>query len=114
MNKYKCDKVIFDIRKRTLVIIGIVYKSRHLLLHTMSITGHSGAVCGALLSPGFGRSKVNKKYYWFGEKRGRRQQEGVNVYSSGDLYNWKFQGLALASVEDTTSDADSNLRDFKK
>jgi len=47
---------------------------------------------------------ANKKYYWFGEKRGRRQQEGVNVYSSGDLYNWKFEGLALASVEDTTSD----------
>jgi beta-galactosidase len=47
---------------------------------------------------------ANNKYYWFGEKRGRREQEGVNVYSSNDLYNWKFEGLALAPAEDTTSD----------
>ncbi|WP_207425863.1 glycoside hydrolase family 43 protein [Pedobacter sp. SYSU D00535] len=38
----------------------------------------------------------NKKYYWFGEKRGRGASEGVNVYSSSDLYNWTFEGLALA------------------
>ena len=42
------------------------------------------------------------KYYWFGEKRGRRASEGVNVYSSTDLYNWKFENLALAP-----NDADS-------
>ncbi|RYF90437.1 MAG: beta-glucanase [Chitinophagaceae bacterium] len=47
---------------------------------------------------------ANNRYYWYGEKRGRRQQEGVNVYSSSDLYNWKFEGLALAPVTDTTSD----------
>src|SRR5919205_610860 len=28
-------------------------------------------------------------YYWFGEKRGLHKSEGVNVYSSKDLYNWK-------------------------
>ncbi len=45
------------------------------------------------------------RYYWFGEKRGAHAQEGVNVYSSKDLYNWKFENLALAPVEnDTTSD----------
>ncbi|WP_165958218.1 glycoside hydrolase family 43 protein [Segetibacter sp. 3557_3] len=48
---------------------------------------------------------ANKKYYWFGEKRGRSAQAGVNVYSSQDLYNWKPEGLALAANEtDTTSD----------
>ena len=47
---------------------------------------------------------ANSRYYWFGEKRGRSVQEGVNVYSSADLYNWKFEGLALAPDEDTTSD----------
>ena len=48
---------------------------------------------------------ANNKYYWFGEKRGRSAQEGVNVYSSGDLYNWKFEGLALATnTTDTASD----------
>lgn len=53
---------------------------------------------------GGGLLYFNKKYYWFGEKRGRRAQEGVNVYSSPDLYNWKFEGLALGQSDDTTSD----------
>lgn len=45
------------------------------------------------------------KYYWFGEKRGQKASEGVNVYSSVDLYNWKFEGLALApNYTDTTND----------
>ncbi len=48
---------------------------------------------------------ADKKYYWFGEKRGRRTSEGVNVYSSTDLYNWKFENLALAPDDiDSTSD----------
>jgi beta-galactosidase len=47
----------------------------------------------------------NNKYYWFGEKRGKAEQEGVNVYSSTDLYNWKFEGLALSPNDtDATSD----------
>jgi unsaturated chondroitin disaccharide hydrolase len=44
------------------------------------------------------------KYYWFGEKRGRTASEGVSVYSSEDLYNWKSEGLALALQADTTSE----------
>ncbi|MBO9661105.1 MAG: family 43 glycosylhydrolase [Chitinophagaceae bacterium] len=46
----------------------------------------------------------NGKYYWFGEKRGRHASEGVNVYSSKDLYNWQYESLALAQDKDTTSD----------
>jgi beta-galactosidase len=47
----------------------------------------------------------NHKYYWFGEKRGRRASEGINVYSSIDLYNWKFESLALAPNDvDSTND----------
>jgi beta-xylosidase len=46
----------------------------------------------------------NNKYYWFGEIRGRGASRGVSVYSSKDLYNWQNEGLALAQVEDTTSD----------
>jgi hypothetical protein len=39
-------------------------------------------------------------YYWVGEKRGRQQEAlGFNVYSSKDLYNWRYEGLALAPVE---------------
>lgn len=46
----------------------------------------------------------DKTWYWFGEKRGVSQSEGVNVYSSKDLYNWKNEGVALAPSADTTSD----------
>jgi beta-galactosidase len=47
---------------------------------------------------------VNGTYYWFGEKRGQHASEGVNVYSSKDLYHWKYEGLALSQSQDTTSD----------
>ncbi|TDE10521.1 glycoside hydrolase family 43 protein [Dyadobacter psychrotolerans] len=43
-------------------------------------------------------------YYWYGEIRGERESKGVNVYSSKDLYNWKPEGIALATVSDTASD----------
>lgn len=43
-------------------------------------------------------------YYWYGEHRPgvgseSKTQDGVNCYSSTDLSNWKYEGLAL-SVED--------------
>lgn len=57
------------------------------------INAHGG---GLLYSKG--------NYYWFGEKRGQRASEGVNVYSSKDLYNWKYEGLALAPEESPESD----------
>jgi beta-galactosidase len=53
---------------------------------------------------GGGILSVNGTWYWFGEKRGRRASEGVNVYSSKDLYHWKFEGLALSQSQDTASD----------
>src|SRR5690242_2393260 len=36
-------------------------------------------------------------YYWFGERRGKQGTSGVNVYSSQDLYNWKYEALALST-----------------
>jgi len=47
---------------------------------------------------------ADNTYYWFGEKRGRGASEGVNVYSSKDLYNWKYEGLALSPEDDPQSD----------
>ena len=45
------------------------------------------------------------KYYWFGERRGKQGTEGVNVYSSADLYNWTNEGPALLpDAKDSTSD----------
>lgn len=47
----------------------------------------------------------NGKYYWIGEKRDKHQSLGVNIYSSKDLYNWKFEKLALTpEYKDTLSD----------
>src|SRR5512145_3128483 len=62
----------------------------------------------------------NGKYYWFGEiKKGktwrvehittwecyRVKAGGVSCYSSTDLYNWNFEGVALpANASDSTSD----------
>jgi len=43
-------------------------------------------------------------YYWYGEKRGREESQGVNVYSSKDLYHWTFENLALSPVDDGQSD----------
>jgi hypothetical protein len=45
-------------------------------------------------------------YYWFGEyrhgsdtPREERSTPGVSCYSSTDLYNWKFEGIVLKTVE---------------
>ncbi|WP_324673862.1 glycoside hydrolase family 43 protein [Hymenobacter sp. GOD-10R] len=47
---------------------------------------------------------VGKIYYWYGEKRAQHQEEGVNVYSSKDLYNWKYEGVALTPSSDPAHD----------
>ena len=48
-------------------------------------------------------------YYWFGEhkiagRRGNSAQVGVHCYSSGDLYNWTDEGVALPVSEDRDSE----------
>lgn len=50
---------------------------------------------------------ANKTYYWFGEKRGKHASEGVNVYSSKDLYHWKYEGLALSPSQEAGSDIET-------
>lgn len=47
------------------------------------------------------------KYYWYGEHRAAHRplpQEGVTVYSSPDLTNWTYEGLALKTEETPGSD----------
>jgi beta-galactosidase len=46
----------------------------------------------------------HKTYYWFGETRSKSASQGVSVYSSKDLYNWKNEGLALEHGADSSSD----------
>ena len=48
-------------------------------------------------------------YYWFGQhmvegRRGNKAQVAVHCYSSGDLYNWKDEGIALKVSEGHESD----------
>ena len=45
------------------------------------------------------------RYYWVGEKRDKHKSLGINIYSSKDLYNWKFEKMALQpDYSDTLSD----------
>jgi len=48
-------------------------------------------------------------YYWYGEHKiegtgGNRAHVGVHAYSSGDLYNWHDEGIALAVSENPSSE----------
>ncbi|NID10714.1 glycoside hydrolase family 43 protein [Fibrivirga algicola] len=43
-------------------------------------------------------------YYWFGENRGQSASQGISVYSSKDLHNWKAEGMALAKSTDPQSE----------
>lgn len=46
-------------------------------------------------------------YYWFGEHKSDTTSacySGVSCYSSKDLYNWHYEGLALSVSQDTTAD----------
>ena len=68
------------------------------------INAHAGGVLwvkGGLARPG--------RYYWFGQhmvagEAGNAAQVGVRVYSSGDLYNWQNEGVALGVSTDRASE----------
>ena len=68
------------------------------------INAHAGGVLwvkGNLIHRG--------RYYWFGQhmirgEAGNAAQVGVRVYSSGDLYNWRNEGVALNVSSDPTSE----------
>jgi len=59
---------------------------------------------GLINAHGGGILLASKIWYWFGERRGTHASEGVNVYSSKDLYHWKYEGLALTQSTDPQSD----------
>lgn len=47
------------------------------------------------------------KYYWFGEHKGEKTNAamvGITCYSSQDLLNWTYEGVALPVSEDESSD----------
>ncbi|WP_294232450.1 glycoside hydrolase family 43 protein [uncultured Chryseobacterium sp.] len=48
----------------------------------------------------------NNTYYWYGEHKDKTNDAriGVTCYSSRDLYNWKYEGVALAVSNDPGSE----------
>lgn len=59
---------------------------------------------------GGGLMYYNDKYYWFGEHKGERSNAalvGVTSYSSPDLINWTYEGVALPVSTDPESDITS-------
>ncbi|WP_300851873.1 family 43 glycosylhydrolase [uncultured Bacteroides sp.] len=56
---------------------------------------------------GGGILAYNGRYYWFGEHRpekGFTTEVGVTCYSSDDLRNWKYEGVALSVSDEAGSD----------
>lgn len=56
------------------------------------IHAHGGGFLAPLQGGG-----PHKRWWWYGETaKGNRQHAGVNAYSSGDLLNWKFEGVMIS------------------
>lgn len=58
---------------------------------------------------GGGILRYGNRYYWFGEHKtagrgGNTAQVGIRCYSSKDLYNWKNEGVVLATVDEPGSE----------
>ena len=56
---------------------------------------------------GGGMLYYDGKYYWFGEHKSEKSSAafvGVTCYSSDDLYNWKYEGVALHVEKNPKSD----------
>lgn len=59
------------------------------------INAHGGGICFH-----------DGTYYWYGEHKGENTNDafvGVTCYSSSDLYNWKYEGVALEVSDDAGS-----------
>lgn len=89
--KYEIDYVRVYQKKQE-VVPGAVWKDnngKHINAHGGGILFHEG------------------KYYWFGEHRptsGFVTEVGVTCYSSTDLCNWNYEGVALAVSGEAGSD----------
>jgi len=64
---------------------------------------------------------VNGKYYWYGlalralgqdkgENNGAATTIGINLYSSKDLYEWKYEGVILTTSKNASSQLLSPMR----
>jgi hypothetical protein len=64
---------------------------------------------------------INGMYYWYGSRRivnasGTQMDDGIALYSSADLYAWKYESIVLkpfnCTSNDTTSAVKPNAKDY--
>ena len=90
--KYEIDYVRVYQKKHATIKPGEIWTDNQ----RNHINAHSG---GLLYKDG--------KYYWFGEHKGEKTNAamvGITCYSSQDLLNWTYEGVALPVSEDESSD----------
>lgn len=90
--KYEIDYVRVYQKKNTEVRSGEIWPDNN----GVHVNAHGG---GVLYHEG--------KYYWFGEHKSEKTSAalvGVTCYSSTDLCNWTYEGVALPASDDPNSD----------
>jgi len=90
--KYEIDYVRVYQKKERVVRPGRLWlddRGEHINAHGGGVLYHEGI------------------YYWFGEHKSENSnaaQVGINCYSSNDLVNWKYEGVALPVSDDPKSE----------
>jgi beta-glucanase (GH16 family) len=90
--KYEIDYVRVYQKKEQVVRPGRLWlddRGEHINAHGGGVLYHEG------------------KYYWFGEHKNENSSAalvGINCYSSGNLVNWKYEGVALPVSDDPQSE----------
>lgn len=90
--KYEIDYVRVYQKKEQVVRPGRLWlddRGEHINAHGGGVLYHEG------------------NYYWFGEHKSENSnaaQVGINCYSSNDLVNWKYEGVALPVSDDPKSE----------
>jgi hypothetical protein len=90
--KYEIDYVRVYQKKEQVVRPGRLWlddRGEHINAHGGGVLYHEGT------------------YYWFGEHKSENSnaaQVGINCYSSNDLVNWKYEGVALSVSDDPKSE----------
>lgn len=90
--KYEIDYVRVYQKKEQVIRPGRLWlddRGEHINAHGGGVLYHEG------------------KYYWFGEHKNENSSAalvGINCYSSGNLVNWKYEGVALPVSDDPQSE----------
>ncbi|MCH5186887.1 MAG: family 43 glycosylhydrolase [Oscillospiraceae bacterium] len=100
-------------KELTALAYGAMFPERDRFMNSAPIYDQNGGLVQAH-GGGIIWDEATQKYYWYGEARGASEvpehlqryagwgwRIGVACYSSSDLYNWTYEGLALEMLEST-------------